>query len=96
MVFFIPGFALHINRDFLDRSPVATAVATSAIFLTCPVRLLAMELTLSVVLHVPDTPSLSPGRQHLRYQLRATRVTSGEQRSVHHRADRVLQPVNSP
>src|ERR1700730_4052980 len=31
-----------------DKSPLATAVATSAMFLTWPVRLLAMELTESV------------------------------------------------
>ena len=40
-----------------DKSPRATAVATSAIFRTCPVRLLAMKLTLSVrSFQVPATP----------------------------------------
>ncbi len=33
---------------FFERSPFATAVVTSAIFRTCPVRLPAIELTLSV------------------------------------------------
>src|SRR3984893_1778238 len=40
-----------------DRSPLATAVATSAILRTCPVRLVAIELTLSVrSFQVPATP----------------------------------------
>lgn len=33
---------------FFDRSPLATAVVTRAMLRTCPVRLLAIELTLSV------------------------------------------------
>ena len=42
---------------FFDRSPLATAVVTSAMFRTCPVRLPAMELTESVrSFHVPATP----------------------------------------
>ena len=42
---------------FLDKSPLAMAVATSAIFRTWPVRLTAIELTLSVKsFHVPATP----------------------------------------
>ncbi len=45
---------------FCDRSPVATAVVTSAMARTWPVRLLAMRLTLSVrSRHVPLTPSTS-------------------------------------
>src|ERR1700679_2585276 len=40
-----------------DRSPRATAVATSAMLRTCPVRLEAMELTESVKsFQVPATP----------------------------------------
>ncbi len=42
---------------FLDRSPFATAVVTSATFRTCPVRLAAIMLTLSVrSFQVPATP----------------------------------------
>ncbi len=42
---------------FLHRSPRATAVATSAMFRTWPVRLLAMEFTESVrSFQVPATP----------------------------------------
>src|SRR6478609_9484943 len=40
-----------------DKSPFAIAVATSAMFLTWPVRLLAMKFTLSVrSFQVPPTP----------------------------------------
>ena len=43
---------------FCERSPFATAVVTSAIARTCPVRLFASRLTLSVrPRHVPRTPS---------------------------------------
>ncbi len=43
---------------FLDRSPAATALVTSAMFRTCEVRLPAMEFTESVrSFQVPDTPS---------------------------------------
>src|ERR1700688_2289857 len=42
---------------FFDKSPVATAVVTSAMLRTCPVRFPAIELTLSVrSFHVPATP----------------------------------------
>ena len=45
---------------FLDRSPLATAVVTSAILRTWPVKLLAMKLTLSVrSFQVPATPLTS-------------------------------------
>ena len=43
---------------FLDRSPLATAMVTSAMLRTWAVRLEAIELTLSVrSFHVPATPS---------------------------------------
>ena len=46
------------------RSPLATAVTTCAMPRTCEVRLLAIELTLSVrSFHVPDTPGTWPGRR---------------------------------
>src|SRR5262249_55417615 len=45
---------------FWDRSPRATAVATSAMFRTCPVRFDAMKFTLSVrSFHVPATPVIT-------------------------------------
>jgi hypothetical protein len=48
---------LTLTVIFLERSPRRSAVATSAMFLTCAVRLLAMKLTLSVrSFHVPATP----------------------------------------
>ena len=64
---------------FFDRSPVAIAVATSAMFLTWPVRLFAMKLTLSVKsFHVPATPGTSACPPSLPSvpTSRATRVTS--------------------
>ena len=40
-----------------DRSPLATAVVTSAMLRTCPVRFDAIKLTESVrSFHVPETP----------------------------------------
>ncbi len=64
---------------FRDRSPLATAVVTSAMFRTCPVRLLAMKFTLSVrSFQVPATPLTSawpPNRPSVPTS-RATRVTS--------------------
>ena len=43
---------------FLDRSPLATAVVTSAMLRTWPVRLPAIKFTLSVrSFQVPATPS---------------------------------------
>ncbi len=62
-----------------DRSPRATAVVTSAMLRTCPVRLLAIQLTLSVrPFHVPATPGTSACPPSLPSvpTSRATRVTS--------------------
>ncbi len=64
---------------FLVRSPVATAVVTSAILRTWPVRLPAIRLTLSVrSFHVPATPltSACPPSFPSVPTSRATRVTS--------------------
>ena len=64
---------------FLDRSPPAIAVDTSAILRTCPVRFDAMRLTLSVKsFHVPATPGTSAWPPSLPSvpTSRATRVTS--------------------
>ena len=42
---------------FLERSPLATAVVTSAMLRTWPVKFAAMKFTLSVKsFHVPATP----------------------------------------
>ena len=41
----LKNFALHLDGDLRDRSPFATAVVTSAMLRTWPVRLVAMELT---------------------------------------------------
>ena len=81
---------------FLERSPLATAVATSAMLRTWPVRFEAIELTLSVrSFHVPATPRTSAWPPSLPSvpTSRATRVTSrGEAvELVDHRVDRVLE-----
>ena len=64
---------------FLDRSPLAMAAATSAMFRTCAVRLLAMKFTLSVrSFQVPPTPGTCAWPPSLPSvpTSRATRVTS--------------------
>jgi hypothetical protein len=64
---------------FLDRSPLATAVVTSAMLRTWAVRLPAIELTESVrSFHVPATPRTSAWPPSLPSvpTSRATRVTS--------------------
>ena len=64
---------------FFERSPLATAVVTSAMFRTWPVRLPAMKLTLSVrSFHVPATPCTYAWPPSLPSvpTSRATRVTS--------------------
>ena len=64
---------------FLDRSPLATAVVTSAMLRTWPVRLPAMKFTLSVrSFQVPATPCTSAWPPSLPSvpTSRATRVTS--------------------
>ncbi len=63
---------------FFDRSPLATAVVTSAMFRTCDVRLFAIELTDWVrSFQVPETPCTSawPPRMPSVPTSRATRVT---------------------
>ena len=64
---------------FFDKSPLATAVVTSAMLRTWPVRLLAMKFTLSVKsFQVPATPRTSAWPPSLPSvpTSRATRVTS--------------------
>ena len=78
------SFNCRISPDtftviFFDRSPLATAVATSAMLRTWPVRLDAIELTLSVrSFQVPATPRTSAWPPSLPSvpTSRATRVTS--------------------
>jgi hypothetical protein len=78
------SFSSRISPDtltviFLDRSPCATAVATSAMLRTWPVRLEAIELTESVrSFQVPATPlscAWPPSLPSVPTS-RATRVTS--------------------
>ena len=59
MVFFSSRISpLTSTVIFLDRSPLATAVVTSAMLRTWPVRLPAMKLTVSVrSFQVPATPA---------------------------------------
>ena len=59
MVFFSSRISPRTSTViFLDRSPLATAIVTSAMLRTCAVRLVAIELTLSVrSFQVPATPA---------------------------------------
>src|SRR6184192_2899565 len=74
---------------FFERSPVATAVVTSAMLRTCAVRLLAIEFTLSVrSFHVPATPftrACPPSLPSVPTSC-ATRVTGGRDRRQARRA----------
>ena len=84
MVFFNSRISPFTSTVILrDKSPFATAVVTSAMFRTCPVRLPAMELTESVrSFHVPATPGTlawPPSRPSVPTSL-ATRVTSPAKR----------------
>src|SRR5262245_1609090 len=89
---------------FRDRSPLATAIVTSAMLRTWLVRLDAMEFTLSVrSFHVPATPGTSACPPSLPSvpTSRPTRLTSDANPSsgsaielIHHRIDGVLQLEN--
>src|SRR5688500_11702998 len=80
MVFFSSRISPFTSTVILrDRSPACTALVTSAMFLTCEVRLPAIEFRVSVrSFQVPDTPSTSawPPRRPSVPTSRATRVTS--------------------
>ena len=80
MVFFSSRISpLALAVIFFDRSPRATAVVTSAMLRTWPVRLAAMPLTFSVrSFQVPATPWTSAWPPSLPSEptSRATRVTS--------------------
>ena len=96
MVFFSSRISpLTSTVIFLDRSPLATAVVTSAMLRTWSVRLPAMELTLSVrSFQMPATPA--PG---LAAELALGADLAGHAghlggegvELVHHRVDGVLQ-----
>src|SRR5438045_824293 len=83
---------------FFDKSPVATAVVTSAMLRTWPVRFPAIELTLSVrSRHVPSTPRTSacPPSFPSVPTSRATRLLRPVPvQLIHHRIDGVLQLEN--
>ena len=81
---------------FFERSPLAMAVATSAMLRTCAVRLLAMKLTLSVrSFQVPATPGHLGLAAELAFGAdlaRHARHFRGEAvELVHHRVDGVLE-----
>src|SRR5438874_185399 len=82
---------------FLERSPVATAVVTSAMLRTWPVRLLAMRLTLSVrSFQVPATRRTSawpPVSLAFPYTTlcRSGHLGGEGAELIHHRIDGVLQ-----
>ena len=78
-VLHLENFAAHVGGDLLGRSPRATAVVTSAMLRTWPVRFEAMKLTLSVrSFQVPATPGTCAWPPSLPSvpTSRATRVTS--------------------
>ena len=76
----LQNFALHLDGDLAERSPWATAVVTSAMLRTWPVRLEAMKFTLSVrSFQVPATPGTAPGRRACpRCRLRGPRGVTSE------------------
>ncbi len=80
MVFFNSKISpLTSTEIFLDKSPLATAVVTAAMFRTCAVKLPAMKFTLSVKsFQVPATPLTSACTPNLPSlpTSRATLVTS--------------------
>ena len=97
MVFFSSSSSPRTSTVILRvRSPLATAVVTSAMSRTWLVRFDAIRLTLSVSsFHVPETPRTSawPPSLPSTPTSRATRVTSSanERQLVDHRVDGVLQ-----
>ena len=81
VLFTVRNSPLTSTSIFFDRSPLATAVVTSAMLRTCAVRLPAIEFTESVrSFHVPATPftfACPPSLPSVPTS-RATRVTSAE------------------
>src|ERR1700692_879313 len=100
MVFFSSRISPCTSTVILrERSPVATAVVTSAMLRTCAVRFPAIELTLSGrVFQVPATPLTSacpPSLPPVPHFLRTTGDFRGERAElIHHRVDGILQLQN--
>ena len=96
----LQNLAAHVDGDLRDRSPLATAIVTSAMLRTWPVRFEAIELTLSVrSFQVPATPGTSAWPPSLPSvpTSRATRAHFGGERVelIDHRVDGVLQLAGS-
>ena len=97
MVFFSSRISPLTSTVILrDRSPLATAVVTSAMLRTWPVRFEAIELTLSVrSFHVPATPGTTGLAAELAFGAdlaRDARHLRGEAvELIDHRVDGVLQ-----
>src|SRR5689334_6096736 len=90
---------LTLTVIFFERSPLAMAVETSAILRTCAVRLLAIELTLSVKsFQVPATPITlaCPTQPAIGADFpRDTRYLASKRvRLIDHRVDGLLQLQN--
>src|SRR6187431_546403 len=88
MVFFNSRISPRTSTVILrDRSPLATAVVTSAMLRTCAVRLPAIEFTLSVrSFQIPATPFTSawPPSFPSVPTSRTTRVTGRERSELGH------------
>ena len=99
-VFFTSRISPRTSTVILrERSPLATAVVTSAMLRTCVVRFAAMEFTLSVrSFHVPATPrhiGLAAQFAFRTYLARHARDFGGERAElIHHGVDGVLQLQN--
>src|SRR6059058_5232129 len=80
---------------FFDRLPFATAVVTSAILRTCPVRLPAIMFTLSVrSFHVPATPRTSACPPSFPSLPTSRAFGSKGTKLIDHRVDRVFELQN--
>ena len=76
--FQLEDFSFYVHRDFTERSPLATAVVTSAIFRTWPVRYWPSGSRAVRSFHTPPTPTTvaCPPSLPSEPTSRATRVTS--------------------
>src|SRR5437764_2413151 len=96
MVFFSSRISPFTSTVILrDRSPLATAVVTSAMLRTCAVRLLARRLTLSVrSFQVPATPGTSAcGPSFPPTPTSAATLITGCAKAASVLVDHVLRPV---
>src|SRR5947208_89368 len=80
---------------FFERSPFATAVVTSAMFRTWPVRFEAIKFTLSVrSFHVPETPftcACPKLRHHRVHRFCGAEELSGERPAVDFERHRLVE-----